>query len=120
MVKCIKIKSEVNIVFANIKLEKIFNSKKLLQKIYGEQAKRIRTRMAVLKAAPCLAAVPVKKPDRRHELTGNRKGTFAVDLKHPFRLVFEPAEDPVPKKEDGGIDLEKVLSIRILAVEDYH
>jgi proteic killer suppression protein len=120
VVKCIKIKFEVNIVFANTKLEKIFNSQKLLQKEYGAQVKKIRIRMAVLEKAPCLAVVPVKKPDRRHELTGNRKGTFAVDLKHPFRLVFEPAEKPVPKKEDSGIDLEKVLSIRILAVEDYH
>lgn len=120
MVKCIKMKSEVNIVFANSKLEKTFNSQKLLQKEYGAQVYKIRIRMAVLGKALCLAFVPVKKPDRRHELTGNRKGKFSVDLKHPFRLVFEPAENPVPKKEDGGIDLEKVLSIRILAVEDYH
>ena len=77
-------------------------------------------RMAVLRAATCLADVPVQKPDRRHELTGNRKGTFAVDLTPPFRLVFEPADYTVPKKEDGGIDLEKVTSIRILTVEDYH
>lgn len=101
-------------------MEKIFNSNRLLQKEYGEQTKKIMMRMAVLKSAPCLASVPVFKPDRMHELTGNRKGTFAVDLKHPFRLVFEPAEEPVPKKKDGGIDLEKILRIRILAVEDYH
>ena len=101
-------------------MERIFNSQKLLQKEFGEQAKKIGLRMTVLRAAPCLNTVPVQKPDRRHELTGKRKGTFAVDLKHPFRLVFEPVEDPVPKKEDGGIDLEKVLTIRILSVEDYH
>ena len=77
-------------------------------------------RIAVLKAAPCLADVPVIKPDRMHELSGSRKGSFAVDLKHPFRMVFEPAEEPLPKKEDGGIDLDKVISIRILSVEDYH
>ena len=76
--------------------------------------------MAVLKASLCLADVPEQKPDRRHELKGNRKGVFAVDLKHPYRLVFEPAENPVPRKEDGGIDCEKIFSIRILRVEDYH
>ena len=101
-------------------MEKIFNSKKLLQKEYGEQAKKIMMRMAVLKSAPCLATIPVVKPERMHELSGNRKGTFAVDLKHPFRLVFEPVEEPVPKKKDGGIDLDKIITIRILAVEDYH
>jgi proteic killer suppression protein len=110
----------VNIVFTSRKLEKVFNSKKLLQKEYGEQANKIMMRMSVLRAATCLADVPVQKPDRRHELTGNRKGTFAVNLKNPFRLVFEPADDTVLKKEAGGIDLEKVTSIRILAVEDYH
>ena len=110
----------MNIIFANTKVEKIFNSQKLLLKVYGEQATKIRVRMAVLKAARCLAAVPVQKPDRRHQLTGDRKGTFAVDLKHPFRLVFEPADEPVPRKKDGGIDLDKVFSVRILQVEDYH
>ena len=101
-------------------MEKIFNSKKLLQKEYGEQTKKIMMRMAVLNSASCLAAVPVYKPDRMHELSGDRKGSFAVDLKHPFCLVFEPVEKSVPKKEDGGIDLNKVSTIRILAVEDYH
>ena len=73
-----------------------------------------------MRAAPTLAHVPVTKPDRLHELSGDRKGCFAVDLKHPYRLVFEPADDPVPRKEDGGIQKEKVVSIRILSVEDYH
>ena len=76
--------------------------------------------MSVLKSAENLAQVPVRKPDRRHELTGKRKGTFAVDLKHPFRLIFKPNHEPVPKKEDGGIDLTKVTAITILGVEDYH
>ncbi len=56
----------------------------------------------------------------RHELTAERKGTFAVDLIHPFRLIFKPSEKAELRKEDGGIDLEKVLSITILKVEDYH
>jgi len=114
------IQDKVNIIFKNTKIEKIFNSKKLLQKEYGEQAKKIMIRMAVLKSAPNLAAVPVTKPDRRHELSGKKKGSFAVDLKHPFRRVFEPMEDPVPNKEDRGIDMEKITAIKILTVEDYH
>ena len=110
----------MEITFAGTKLEKTFNSESLLQREFGEQAPRIMSRMAVLRAAPSLGVVPVNKPERRHELTGNRKGTFAVDLKHPYRVVFEPAENPVPRKDDGGIDLERVISIRILKVEDYH
>lgn len=76
--------------------------------------------MAALRAAASLAQVPVAKPDRLHELTGTYKGYFAVDLKHPYRLIFEPADVPVPRKEDGGIQKERVSSIRILSVEDYH
>jgi proteic killer suppression protein len=76
--------------------------------------------MAVLKAADNCAMVPTQKPERRHELTGKRKGTFAVDLKHPFRLIFKPNHEPVPVKKDGGIDLSKVTAITILGVEDYH
>ncbi len=110
----------MEIQFSSKKLEKTFNSERLLKKEYGEQARKIRLRMAVLKSASSLAMVPTSKPDRRHELSAERKGTFAVDLKHPFRLIFEPSEKTVPRKEDGGIDLEKVLSITILKVEDYH
>lgn len=63
----------MNILFASTKLEKIFNSQRNLQREYGEQAKKIQLRMAVLRAAPNLAKVPVAKPDRLHELSGARK-----------------------------------------------
>lgn len=89
--------------------------------MYGDKnAKRITIRMAVLSAAPNLAAVPTSKPDRRHQLKGDRHGQFAVDIVHPFRLVFCPNHDPVPRTEDGGIDLFRVTAIEILEVEDYH
>lgn len=57
---------------------------------------------------------------RCHELKGNRIGTLAVDVKHPYRLIFEPANDPIPRKPDGGLDWAGVTVIRILSVEDYH
>jgi proteic killer suppression protein len=57
---------------------------------------------------------------RCHELKGDRKGTLAVDLEHPYRLVFEPANEPVPRKSDGGLDWTNITAIRVLAVEDYH
>lgn len=77
-------------------------------------------RMVVLNAAPSLKDVSHQRPERRHELTGSRSGEFAVDLEHPYRLVFRPAMDPVPKLEDGGINLASVTAIEILSVEDYH
>ena len=50
----------------------------------------------------------------------DRKDEFAVDLVHPYRLVFRPDHDPVPRKDDGGIELEAITAIEIVEVVDYH
>lgn len=110
----------MDIVFKSRKLEKTFNNAKELKKNFPQSFEKIQMRMQVLKAAPSLEHVPKIMPERCHELSMNRKGQFAVILKEPFRLVFEPNHDPVPKKKDGGIDLEKVTAITILEVIDYH
>ena len=77
-------------------------------------------RMAVLRAARNLGLMPTTPPDRRHQLSGDRQEQFAVDLVHPYRLLFEANHEPVPRKDDGGIDAEKVTAITILDVVDYH
>jgi len=77
-------------------------------------------RLTVLEAAESLNDVPTAPPTRRHPLQGNRKGCFAVDLKHPFRIVLKPAQHPIPKRDDGGIDLFAVTAIEIIDIEDYH
>lgn len=110
---------EIN--FQNRKLDKIFNSAKGLQKQYGERmAKVIMNRLAILKAARSLALVPITPPERRHQLGSARKGQYAVDLVHPYRLVFKPNHEPLPRKQDGGIDTEQVTAITIIEVVDYH
>ena len=111
----------MDIDFRNKNVGDIFNSEENLVRKYGsEQARIIKRRMAVLKAASCLAEVSYRPPTRRHELTENRKGQFAVDLKHPYRLVFEPNHNPLPRKEDGGLDLRSITAITIIEMEDYH
>ena len=64
-----------------------------------------------------LAALPQA---RCHEMSGNRKGQLSLDLKHPYRLLLEPADDPAPRKPDGGLDWEQVTAVRIVEVEDTH
>ncbi len=59
-------------------------------------------------------------PGRCHLLKADKKGLFAIDLDHPKRLLFEPANDPLPISEDGTWDLSRVTAIRILSLEDYH
>lgn len=85
-----------------------------------ERAAVVRRRLVQLEAAEHLAVISNLPPPRLHPLSGARDGQFAVDVVHPFRLVFEPWHDEIPRLADGGIDRTKVTAIRILAVEDYH
>ncbi len=111
----------VDIFFKSAKLAKVMSEDARLKKDFGaKNAKQIRLRLAVLAASASLTEVPITPPDRRHQLTGSYKDCFAVDAEHPFRIVFEAANDPLPRKADGGIDLAKVTEITILAVVDYH
>ena len=110
----------MEILFATNKLKKTFNSENELVRVYGMLAQKIKLRMNVLRNAPNLAAVPITPPDRCHGLIADRAGQFAVDLSHPNRLVFKPSENPPPRNKDGDIDKEKVISITIIEVVNYH
>lgn len=111
----------MDISFKTAKLAKIFNKEKALRQTYGDRmAKTVGNRLKVLGNAPTLSSVPTTPPDRLHPLKGQRKGQYAVDLVHPKRLVFEPANDPVPLTEDGGINTDEVTEIVVIEVVDYH
>ena len=111
----------MDITFRTSRLARVFNSDRDLRRTYGDRmARRIQIRLAVLRNARTLDLVPTTPPDRRHQLTGDRRGQFAVDLVHPRRIVFVPNHDPVPLRDDGGMDLEQITAITILEVVDYH
>jgi len=57
---------------------------------------------------------------RCHELKGNRAGQLSVDLDHPYRLIFIPANAPLPEKPDGGLDWNQITAIEITGIEDTH
>jgi len=96
------------------------NSSKECQKVFGaDQARRILKHLQALSAADTLEDMR-NMPGRCHELSQNRAGQLALDLKQPYRLVFRPAHDPVPTKTDGGIDWKQVKAVEILEVVDYH
>ena len=82
-------------------------------------AKRLRQRLDDLRAAPSLDVMR-SLPGRCHELTGDRKGQLSLDLEHPLRLIFESANTPVARKNDGGLDWAATTAVRILGVEDTH
>jgi proteic killer suppression protein len=113
----------LDISFNNTKLEKEFNEGKQLEKVHGSlRAKKIRLRLKEFRAAVCLNDFwpPKSGNNRCHELTGAHKGELSVDLDHPYRLIFVPYHDPVPRKPDGGLDWKQITAIKILRIEDTH
>lgn len=106
--------------FSDKKIQKICSDEKLLQKEYGQNAKKIQKRLFELYSVDNLSEISPLPPPRRHQLKGDRKGQFTADVKHPFRIVFIPANNPVPYLEDGGIDLQKVTIVEIVWIGDYH
>lgn len=107
----------MDIIFSSSKLEKVCNSTKALNKKYGpKRAKRIQQRLFEFYAADSLLDINHLPPPRCHALTGNRQGQFSVDTVQPYRIIFEPANDPVPRQEDGSLDKSQVTAVRILDV----
>ena len=91
-----------------------------MQRAFGQRTRSLRRRLRALSQASNLADVPTDPPERRHQLTGDRKGQLAVMLTGNWRLIFEPDHDPVPLKDDGGLDLEQVTAIKFIEIVDYH
>jgi plasmid maintenance system killer protein len=111
----------MDIRFASRKIQKLCDSENEMRARLGARgAARLSQRLAELKAATALEDLRHLPGARCHELTQDRKGQLAVDLVHPRRLIFEPAQDPVPVKEDGGLDWLRVTAVVIIGIVDYH
>ena len=98
----------MNITYRNRKIEKICTDAKTAEKSYGlEMAQKIHQRIDEIIAADTVEMMIQFHIGRCHALTQNRKGQYAVDLIHPYRLVFE-------KKGD------EIQIANILEIVDYH
>ena len=111
----------MEITFRTRRLERTFGSDRELRRVYGaDMAETIKNRIAVLRRVNSLTDLPATPPTRRHLLTGDRNGQYAIDLVHPYRLILEPSHNPVPRRDDGGIDTNRITAIIVVAVVDYH
>jgi proteic killer suppression protein len=111
---------EVDILFRDEGLQNRCNLEKERKRAWGaERAKQIGRRLDDLRAAPNLEVMR-QAAGRCEELTGDRAGQLSLRVGANYRLLFEPANEPVPYRIDGGLDWSKVTAIRILDVEDYH
>jgi proteic killer suppression protein len=107
-------------LFCSSKLEKECSDSKTRRKSFGEErARRLGRRLDDLRAAATLAVMRTL-PGRCHALTGDLKGQIALDLDGPYRLIFEPADEPLPLDGNGSLDWNRVTVIRILRIGDYH
>jgi proteic killer suppression protein len=111
----------MEIVISDKRLRKVIDDNAACRRQYGENmAKKLALRLASLRAAESLAAFwpPNSGPERCHELKGDRKGTFSVDLNQPFRLLFQATKEP--SVADGEIRWKSITSIDITSIEDTH
>jgi proteic killer suppression protein len=110
----------LNITFHNNKLKKMANNDRTAVKELGTiRAKLYKERLDDLSAAANLEEVRYL-PGHYHELTGDRKGQWACDLDHPYRLIFQPHEEPIPEDDNGKYIWLEIKGVEILDITNYH
>ena len=96
------------ISYKNNKIKKVCTDANIAERAYGRvMADRIHQRIDQIEAADPVEMMMQFHIGRCHPLTQNRKGQYAMDLVHPYRLVFE-------KKGD------EIQIANILEIVDYH
>lgn len=111
----------MDVGFSSTRIAKVCSDAGLrVRRLGPKRAKKLLLRLDQLTAAHDLAEFRTLPQARCHQLTGDHDEEFSVDLDGPYRLIFEVAEDPIPRLPDGGIDLERVRTIRILDILDTH
>ena len=110
----------MNVTFADKKLEKLANNDRKRQKELGQvRAKFFRRRLTQLEDAASLEDVRYL-PGKYHELRNDRKGQWACDLDQPYRLIFEPHENPIPTNEDGQYVWLEIVGVEVIEIINYH
>ena len=98
----------MDITYKNKRIEKVCTDAKTAERTYGQDmADKIHQRVDEINAADTVELMIQFRIGRCHPLSQTRKGQYAVDLVHPYRLVFE--------KKGGEIQIANILEI-----VDYH
>lgn len=110
----------MKITFADKKLNKIVNDDRKMDRELGKsRAEKLRIRLTQLQDAKTLEDTRYLS-GKYHELADNRKGQWACDLDQPYRLVFEPHENPIPENEHGQYVWLKIVGVEIIEIINYH
>ena len=98
----------MEIEYKNNKIRKVCTNASVATKEYGPRmAEKIHQRVDELGAAESVEMMVQFKIGRCHPLVQNRAGQYALDLVHPYRLIFT--------KRDEEIQIAKIEEIT-----DYH
>lgn len=80
----------MQVEYKNSRIEKICTDAHEAERRYGKaMAGKIKLRMDQIKSAISVEIMMQFKMGRCHPLKGNRETQYAMDLVHPYRLVFE-------------------------------
>jgi len=86
----------LQIEYKNSRIKKVCTDAYEAEKKHGkEMAEKIHMRIDQISAALSVEMMIQYRIGRCHPLKGNRKNQYAVDLVHPYRLVFEKVEDQI-------------------------
>lgn len=88
-----------------------------LERFFGREP------LAALRAAESLTAfwLPNSGPERCHELKGDLAETFSIDLKQPYRLLFDPVEEnPTHDRSNERERWGSITAIKVVGIEDTH
>jgi proteic killer suppression protein len=108
----------LKIVIIDKKLRELCEKQAVAVKKLGDAcAKKLHSRLADIEAANCVTDIVAGRP---HALQGSRAGQIALDLAGGYRLVFAPANDPIPRREDQSVEWSRVTIISIEYIGDCH
>ncbi len=91
-----------------------------MRRAYGKSAPKLKNHLDALRDAVTLADIAIPKIGRFHRLKGDRKHQFAMDLKHPHRLIIVSVVQPMPTLPNGNIDYAAITKVEIVEIVDYH
>jgi len=96
------------IEYKNRRIELVCTNAYAAEKKHGRaMAEKIQQRVDQIEAATSVEMMIQYRIGRCHPLTGNRKKQYAVDLVHPYRLVFQ--------KKGNEVQIAYIIGI-----VDYH
>lgn len=110
----------MEIAYKSVKLGKTLTDPSKTSKEYGTRAKKIIQRLREIESSANLSVLMKLPAANCHQLSGDRAGEFAVDISGNWRIIFGINQEPMPKKDDGGINTDKVTYVKILEIKDYH